>query len=1147
MHTRNDSGVSVHSFIVHDNPPSPTLTNPDMIVPIPPWQDEPDFEGPHPLLEPEISLSQTLSNASISTSQRHSGGSSAEVAIATAVLMPSRASQVAPLPAYSTYEHGAPLSDIYEESEANATPTKSTVRSPSRSPSPTLTAEGPSTPTRPTLRHKKRNSSLSTSSGGSDVGDWENFDSSKILSSRVAADLAQMKREDMLDVDDVASRRQSREEEELAALNARAEKILENARKRLTNMEDNLRTARNSVLVPSRSSPHLGDHQQPVGGLYRSISAAGASKLGKRPLYPQIKTSSSVQHMRGGSDAGVLTTSKRYSRLPDVRSVSAMEYGSPAKYTLFPDTTHSPSVRFQPSPASSKGFNSPLPTLGEEHDSPSTAETTPESVKAPPSHGLGIQTSAAISRENVAATLERSSSLHQTTTPIQHGRTSSSASTRSTQELRDQMTDLKSRIADLKSKAQAENLRRRSFQSLRSSSPFTPGPPEQYYFSSPAYEEASSPVNTKAGVGWTTLSDEPPPASHLAPFDGQQETNAAPITPANVKFLDVEHMTPGTEAQLMSSARTDRNDPLLARTTEDVATSEDEDDVASVIQASQHEDIVNEVENVDEDDEDVEQIAENEEEQIYLNEVLEESLREAEVEPEVPMIPGSFLPSPDGVAAVMGPEAERHEDRLDAFDYENMFLHSAMGNYTGKSLNGSDSGVDSDSDDGSVETSRADARTPVDESDHSADVEPATDDEMEGVIVQRTSPSLSVKSRSTPSSEHGPFPRQLQSPPRIPLPQPPKPWTHVRNNSVDSVSTAATFETATEGESGYEENPMLNWDPTPSSSLGYSPNTHQAYNQTYSPTRGKHGFSSPRNGGRSPAVPTSPYSPHRIAYDPAVNDRAQYINDNGIPERFQGRTSQHSRQSSVATLQPLYRPASVATVKTASPIKSPVYGHQYSAGQARTSFTPTSLNSRTPGTSIGSPVLVNVSSSPQRKVVINRSLQQPQSSVLEPQLYSPPDLPLPDPPTAASSAALQAQVASPKQTSVKSPPHRPASVQKRTPPMKQRRDVATSPPTPGPVPNTEILMESLIKLADPAFTLAPGMTFADIDKELVLNLLRAVGSVVDGVLRAEAGQTGTNKEEAQRVVQMLRGRLEGATVILEGIEVKESGERLREV
>lgn len=163
-------------------------------------------------------------------------------------------------------------------------------------------------------------------------------------------------------------------------------------------------------------------------------------------------------------------------------------------------------------------------------------------------------------------------------------------------------------------------------------------------------------------------------------------------------------------------------------------------------------------------------------------------------------------------------------------------------------------------------------------------------------------------------------------------------------------------------------------------------------------------------------------------------------------------------------------------------------------------------------------------------------------------MAGPPNAPLPAPP---SSAILQAQIASPKKVDVK----RSNSAQKRTPPTPQGqyavrqqrqqgqlntppvlRDTATSPMGPGQIPNTEILMESLIKLADPSFTLAPGIKFEEVDKHLVLGLLGAVGGVCNSILTAsvQSGSPSLGKTQAEQLVYMLRTRLEEATTTLEG-------------
>ena len=147
------------------------------------------------------------------------------------------------------------------------------------------------------------------------------------------------------------------------------------------------------------------------------------------------------------------------------------------------------------------------------------------------------------------------------------------------------------------------------------------------------------------------------------------------------------------------------------------------------------------------------------EEQIYLNEALEESLREGDVL-------GDSIPDVDE------PEPERHEDRPDAFDYEHFILHSALGSY---SRDAHDSERDSATSFGSVETTRR-YRSPT------PGAEPDGEETGDDTIIADQS------DQNTPSSETRPALRG-----------------HQRNNSVDSVSTVATFATATEGNGADQE------------------------------------------------------------------------------------------------------------------------------------------------------------------------------------------------------------------------------------------------------------------------------------------------------------------------------------------------------
>ena len=727
-HTHHFSDASSH-----DAPPSPTLTNPDMILPYNPLlNSSPTPLASSPTLQ-QVSLPPRPDSAVSLTSALGDTELSPEVGVATTVRMPPRA-----ISSITTnfigYEHGAPLSDIGEE-ETPVSKRSSRI-------SYTSTASGPSSPTpvEKTPVQTRRLSTHSSSSNGSDLGDWEDFDSSKMMNERLAADVAKVGDDEIEDPD---SKRNSSTpaatEDEMTLLNERAERILEHARKRLTSMEDNLSKARHSILMSPRSSPNMSELHQPAGGLYRSISLAGASSRKSRPLYPVVKTNPSM-HTRGGSDT-TPTGLKRLSMIPE-RSASALEYGrrqeSPQQYQV------SPSSRVGGfSPASSRSFNSPLRVLKEEEGTPSTIKTSPEQSGP---RGLGINTLAAISKENISVV---------TTSPTTAvARSSSAMSSRSTKEIRDQMTDLRARITDLKDKAQADSMRRRSAQNMRTPSPFTAAQtPEQWYTSAPEYKEGGSPLNTNAGLGWS-----PSRQQNIA-----IDERVAPVTPQNQTYLNVEQPTTN-DSRLLSDARTDRNTPSFHKSIPMPSLAREES--KSMIPESHYEDAAQEL-----DDE--EEVAASEEEQVYLNEVLQESLEE--VEPEVPEVPEHLLA--EGGAG-------RHEDRLDAFDYENMFLYSVLGNYTGA---GTRSLTPSESDGSSVVTTRMDQNTPTDDNDEE---ELADEDGESNTEEEATTPVQ----ESFPKTVHNEDPASRL---KAPLP----PWMKAaRSNSMDSVSTAATFATATEGE-----------------------------------------------------------------------------------------------------------------------------------------------------------------------------------------------------------------------------------------------------------------------------------------------------------------------------------------------------------
>ncbi|EXJ86049.1 hypothetical protein A1O1_06418 [Capronia coronata CBS 617.96] len=925
-----------HDLFIQELPPSPTLTNPDMILPYQPI----DASSPTPFASsPTLQTSLPVrpdSAVSLGSSQPDHDAS-IEVGIATTVRMPPRA---APLigAGYDGYEHGAPLSDIGEEETPRSRKSRradNLVRSNAGSPTP---AGRPS-------HMMRRMSTQSSSSNSSDLGDWEDFDTSNIMNERLAADVANVSDDEM---DEPDSRRNSTvaasPEDEMTLLNEQAERILANARKRLTHMEDHLTKARHSILMLARSSPNASEQHQPAGGLYRSISAAGASHRKPRHLYPVVR-SSSAAHTRGGSDVSSAGL-KRLSVVPDVRSASALEYGRRQE-----------SPQAQNSPASNHSFNSPLRVLQEEQDTPSTSKTSPESSVP---RGLGINTFAALSKEDISATIS---------SPATAIPSSPSAMSSRSKELREQMSDLRARISDLKEKAHADSLRRQSMQSIRNSSPFTDAhTPEQWYTSAPEYKETGSPLNTNAGKGWSPLStnggQDWSPSRSKRPV----EIQITPVTPQAQTFRNVKQPTTD-DSRLLSEARTDKNTPSLHRAVD--LKPAGQDDSISIIQESLYEDAAQEF-----DDE--EPVAASEEEQIYLNEVLEESLQEAE-----PDLPELVELSADGAA-------ERHEDRVDAFDYENMFLHSALGNYTGT---GTRSESPSESDSSSTATTRVDQNTPTTD-DGKGETDTVTDAGTEEEDEEEVGGEEEREEATTPVQET--FPTSIVEPdPTTYLAAPVKPWTKaVRSNSMDSVSTAATFATAAEGDGGAEEEEDND---VPSEILQWG------------------------NGGGAGATtgfPLPPVSPKR----------------------------------EVSVPPPPMSP-------------SPSWGGRVQQGPSRT------------------PHIVQTPTS----VVVSNGMPTP---------------PMQSPGTrfAASSGISQLKPVQPDDGVVDHPA------------------------------NTEILMESLVKLADPDFKIAEGresVTFSDVDKGLVLDLLRAVGGVCNEILKAEMAHE-------IRAVKVLRRRLDDSRKLLEG-------------
>ncbi|KAK2740871.1 hypothetical protein FQN55_008568 [Onygenales sp. PD_40] len=557
-----------------------------------------------------------------------------------------------------------------------------------------------------------------------------------------------------------------------AMLSKEAERILENAKKRLTHMEGNLNRARTSFrMTPSPSLLLSGtialNARQSAGITGRSYSMIGerraqtslAGALMRQRVSQDL--SANGTHSRGFSDVSIQNNMGNIrDGKPQFRSFSALgstnasgygaNDGSPKHDRFESRAAYQPSVstfnyipedRAEPVISSHNSVSQPA--------SPSSKTNSPRQNAYEQLSG-----SSGHARANH---IPKISSVEEFNAAYPASAPSRSQSQLHVRGLQDQMQDLRSKISTLKVQAQEDNLRRRSLQSLRTPSPFTAA--EQWYTSAHDHHDTNGKV---ADDHWASQPD-----------DGNNDE-------------DEEHH---------ESPREQSPESVLGN-----VLAEDQQSIAD----SHYEDADEEF-----DYDDIDRVA--------LAEILNEPL-DSPISGDEDELFQDFPPMPPV------PEGTRHEDREDAFDYEHFFLHSALGNYSRSKARQRRQSYDST---GSVETTR-----------------PAS----QGSVY--TSP----RGRA-----------------------------HVRNNSADSISTAATFATATEGMedddeySGDEIDNALYWNGNGSGGI---------YQYQNNNSRHSHGHSRQTTVLASPASPTLATSPQSAASTP----RAKH-----------SRHSRHASSSSTAT------------------------------------------------------------------------------------------------------------------------------------------------------------------------------------------------------------------------------------------------------
>ncbi|KAL0936474.1 uncharacterized protein CTRU02_208689 [Colletotrichum truncatum] len=449
-------GGHAHSSSTSSYPPlpsSPTLTNPDMILPD--YDRSPSPDRPH------SPLTMWKNSQAADMNMQFQFPPSAYIAGPITPTTP------------IIYGNGTMLSDIGEVTEVESTPGKNSRPSsivwarPSnrgadeRYPSPTKAYE--SIKKRAARAHERRSSaeSMSTVTTMQDHNnvfadfddavsvDDSNFqgDDEESVAESYAEDvsvhqahvISQPTRASLNDPDRYST----------ALISRRAEQILANAKRRLTTMEGNLSRARSSLSVSTNSiSSFDGAGSTPSPPMMRSTSSA-------------TSPNSIYGHGRMMSDSSINIELANSGVVPK-RSASAMGaaggYRQPVpnrKYSSDATTLEHLNSGRDVQPRYKAAHEAGLDTLGEDEVSTDFHSGSDSTTK----------------RES-----RSSSALGGPAKPLTR-----SASAAQMRDLKGQVMDLKGKISSLREQARADSMRRRSLQSLRTPSPFTHSQVDQWY------------------------------------------------------------------------------------------------------------------------------------------------------------------------------------------------------------------------------------------------------------------------------------------------------------------------------------------------------------------------------------------------------------------------------------------------------------------------------------------------------------------------------------------------------------------------------------------------------------------------------------------------------------------------------------------
>ncbi|KAL9104258.1 MAG: hypothetical protein Q9163_000754 [Psora crenata] len=506
-----------------------------------------------------------------------------------------------------------------------------------------------------------------------------------------------------------------------AAMTKRAEEILANAKRRLTNMEGNLNRARSTLSSrPSSSMSSFAD-REPVSlyGIHKEYR-----KHGRFPPLKHRQASSSQMEDHQGHARVVSETS-----VP-----SSLQTSQPPGHSAGQDV--GPSGNSESANAASKERTfeparnwfwnglSRTTSLANRHNN----GLEPLNEDGPAPHSFEQP---GISEEDEYEDVESRRAYHEkqisTLSVADAGNSSARGLTRAKsttqmRDLREQMSDLKGKITTLKQRAKEDSLKRRSLQSLRTPSPLNAA--QQDYSGVPLAEVQ----NKGTGLDLRKMA-EASPNRQLA-IDPNPRA-LADVAPTSVTPIGDDSTGEGARDNLGTDLT---NEPIDTLHATPVAV------VSEAATAGATRDTFNDESNDGLPPDEIALPKEPDPSPIISGELGQQ----LEMVGEAPEVEDSV----DGDQDQHEPVGERHEDRPDAFDYEHFFLHSSMGHY-GRNRS----------------------------STHSSNL---------SIETERPAPNMGDDTEDDPLGKHG------------------------RQDSTGSVSSIATFATATEGR---DDDGQQEWSP----------------------------------------------------------------------------------------------------------------------------------------------------------------------------------------------------------------------------------------------------------------------------------------------------------------------------------------------